>query len=244
MRAVFTLLGKEVATFYNSLTGYLVMVVFLVGLGLFFWTFPDNVLETGAAQLDTLFAMGPWFLLFVVPAITMRAFSEEYKTGTIEFLATKPLTDIQILLGKYLGALVLILASLLPTLTYVASVWYLGNPVGNLDTGATMGAYLGLVGIGAIFAAIGIWCSASTDNQIVAYVLGVFLCFFFYTAFEFLSELQLFGAYNELVLQLGILEHSRSISRGVLDLRDILYYLSLILLFLLLGRAALAARKQ
>jgi ABC-2 type transport system permease protein len=244
MHVILTILGKEVSAFYNTLTGYLVMVVFLVGMGLFFWIFPDNVLENGVASLDTLFAMAPWFLLFVVPAITMRAFAEEYKTGTIEFLATKPLTDMQILLGKYLGALVLIVASILPTLTYYVTVWYLGFPPGNLDTGATWGAYMGLLGIGAIYAAIGLWCSATTDNQIVAYVLGVFLCFFFYTAFDFLSELAWFGSFNDLILQLGMLEHYRSISRGVLDVRDILYFLSLITLFLLLGRAALAARKK
>jgi ABC-2 type transport system permease protein len=244
MNGMLVLLRKEVGAFFNSLMGYMVLVVFLVASGLFFWVFPDNLLETGAANLDSLFSIAPFLLLFLVPAITMRAFSEEFKTGTIEYLATKPLRDMQIILGKYLAAVVLVVLSLLPTLVYYASVYYLAEPVGNLDKGTTWGAYLGLLGVGAVFAAIGIWCSTLSDNQIVAFVVAVFFCFFFYTGFDLIADLQLFGALNVFVLQLGVLAHYQSISRGVLDVRDVLYFASVILLFVLLSRAQLAARKR
>jgi ABC-2 type transport system permease protein len=244
MQGTLVILTKEIASFFNSLIAYLVMSVFLVGLGLFFWVFPGNILETGAAEMNTLFSLAPWFYLFLIPAITMRSFAEEFKTGTIEFLATKPLTDWQIILGKYLAAVFLVAVALLPTLLYYITIYYLGNPVGNLDHGATWGAYLGLLGVGAVFAAIGLWASSLTENQIVAFIIGVFLSFMMYAAFDFLAELPVFGSYNEIIIKIGIQEHYRSISRGVVDSRDVIYYFSLTAAMLLLCKTSLVSRKQ
>jgi ABC-2 type transport system permease protein len=243
MNPVVVVFRKEVASFFNSLIAYLVLSIFLVGIGLFFWVFEDNVFDQGTAQLDILFSMAPWFFLFLVPAITMRFFSEEIKTGTLEFLATKPITDWQILLGKYLAAVWLLTLSLLPTLIYYISLGLLALPAWNLDTGAIMGAYLGLVGIGAVFCAIGVFSSSLTDSQIVAFLYGVLLCFTLFAGFDSLAQLAGFGEYNDTILQLGILEHYRSISRGVVDSRDVLYYLTLIFFFLFLTYHVLVGRR-
>jgi len=243
MQNILTLFQKEVAAFFNSLIGYLVIGVFLVGVGLFFWVFPMNILETGYASLDALFDFGPYFFLFLIPAITMRAFSEEMKTGTFEFLATKPLTDWQIILGKYFAAIFLVLFSLLPTLVYYITVYWLGDPVGNLDVGATWGAYIGLFFLGCIFAAIGLFTSSLTDSQIVAFILGVFLCFFFFLAFDFIAELSAVSQYNQTIINIGIMEHYRSISRGVIDTRDALYFISFVLIVLIGTRLVLSIKK-
>lgn len=242
MNAVFTIFRREVAAFFDSLIAYIVYAVFLTGVGLFFWVFAGNVLSAKTAEMETLFAMGPWFFLFLIPAITMRTFAEEFKTGTIEFLSTKPVTDLQILLGKYLAAVFLVLVSLLPTLL---SYWSLQDlSQGKVDSGATWGAYLGLFGIGCVFSAIGVFSSTLSSNQIVAFVLGVFLCFTLYTVFDFVAELNFWGTWRDTVLQLGVAEHYRSISRGVVDTRDVVYYLSVITLFLAMGRYRLQRIKS
>ncbi|WNJ16505.1 gliding motility-associated ABC transporter permease subunit GldF [Pontibacter sp. G13] len=228
MGSIITIFRKEVASFFNSLIGYLVISVFLTGVGLFFWVFEYNVLETGLANMDALFEFGPYLFLFLVPAITMRAFSEEFKTGTIEFMATKPVTQWQIILGKYLAAVFLVFFSLLPTLLYYFTVYWLGNPVGNLDTGAIMGAYMGLFFLGSMFAGIGIFTSALSDNQIISFVLGVFLCFLFFVGFDYMAGIKELNTVNLFFLKLGILDHYRSISRGVVDTRDLMYFLSFI----------------
>ncbi|MEM6260897.1 MAG: gliding motility-associated ABC transporter permease subunit GldF [Bacteroidota bacterium] len=233
MKAVLTIFRKEVAAFLNSLIAYLVMVVFLVGVGLFVWLFEYNLLEMGIASLDPLFDFGPYFFLFLGPAITMRSFAEETKGGTMEFLLTKPLTDWHIILGKYLAAVFLVLIALIPTVIFVVTIYQLGKPVGNLDMGATIGAYLGLFALGSIFAAIGVFTSSLTSNQIVAFVLGVFLCFFMFLAFEFLAGIKSLDGINAFFLKMGIMEHYRSISRGVLDSRDLLYFFSLIAIALI-----------
>ena len=243
MRNLFTLCKKEIAAFFNSLIAYIVMTVFLTGIGLFFWVLGDHILLSGNAELSTLFDLGPWMFLFLVPAITMRSFSEEYKTGTIEFLRTKPITDWEIVLGKYLAAVLLVFFSLLPTLVYYSTVYYLGNPVGNIDSGAVWGAYLGLFGIGAVFAAIGIFSSTITDNQIVAFITGVFLCFFLYFSFDFLAELEIFGEFTDTIVSIGILEHYRSISRGVIDSRDVIYYMSVIFIALFAGKTVFSTKR-
>jgi ABC-2 type transport system permease protein len=234
MHSIYILFQKEVASFFNSLIGYLVMAVFLTGVGLFFWLFEMNVLETGMATMDTLFDFGPYLFLFLVPAITMRSFSEEMKTGTLEFLITKPVTDWQIILGKYLAAVFLVFFSLLPTLIYYLTVYLLGNPVGNLDQGATWGAYIGLFFLGSIFAAIGVFTSSLTDNQIVAFIIGVFLCFFLFLAFDFTASLSGLNAVSGFFIKIGIMEHYRSISRGVIDTRDIIYFITVVAIFLIL----------
>jgi ABC-2 type transport system permease protein len=249
MRPVWIILRRELTAFFDSLIAYVVLAVFLVGVGLFFWLFNGNVLQSGTASLETLFVMAPWFFLFLIPAITMRSFAEEFKTGTIEFLSTKPITTWQVLLGKYLAATVLVAFALLPTLFYYASVefladgqWLAGRAVA--DSGAIWGAYLGLLGIGAVFCAIGVFSSTLTSNQIVAFILGAFLCFVLYIVFDYLAELPLLNSVKDAVLRMGIAEHYRSISRGVVDTRDVVYYLTVIAIFLLLGKTVLDSRKR
>lgn len=241
VRIIWTLARHETALFFNGLIAYVILTVFLVGVGLFFWVFGGNILETGEASLDTLFGMAPWFFLFLIPALSMRAFAEEFKTGTIEFLATKPVTLWQILLGKYLAACLLATLALAPTLVYYLTVWLLSANQ-NVDDGSIVGAYLGLLGIGWVFCAIGVFASSVTQSQIVAFVLGVFLCFFFYSAFDFLAELEFAAGFSRAVIQFGVNEHYRSISRGVVDSRDVLYYLSMIVFFLALTKTALSLR--
>jgi ABC-2 type transport system permease protein len=243
MRNVFTIFRKETGVFFNSLIAYVVMSVFLTGNGLFFWIFGDNVLETGAAELSTLFALSPWFFLFLIPAITMRSFAEEIRTGTIDLLFSRPLTRWEILLGKYLSACALVVFSVFPTLIYFATIWYLGNPTGNLDVAASSGAYIGLLFLGFSFASIGIFASTLTTNQILAFILAVFISFITYTGFDFIAELPWLASYNEWIIQFGMIEHFRSISRGVVDSRDLLYFFSLSAIFLLLSDLNLQLKK-
>lgn len=244
MQSLLTLFWKEVASFFNSLIAYMVISVFLTGIGLFFWLFGGNVLDTRMAQMDILFDIGPYMFLFLVPAITMRSFSEEVKTGTIEFLSTKPITDWQIILGKYFASVFLVLFSLLPTLIYYITLYIMGNPVGNLDQGATWGAYIGLFFLGSIFAAIGLFTSSLSDNQIVSFITGVFLCFVMYVAFDYLGDLEALSAINGVLIKVGIMEHYRSISRGVIDTRDMIYFLTTVTIFLILTKISLNAHKQ
>jgi ABC-2 type transport system permease protein len=238
------LLIKEIQGFFSSLIGYIVIAVFLIINSLFMWVFPGdyNILDSGYASLDSLFTMAPWVFLFLVPAITMRSFSEEKKAGTMELLLTKPLTDLQIVLAKYFGALILVILSLLPTLVFYWSVFSLGNPPGNIDGGGTLGASLGLFFLAAIYVAIGIFASSLTDNQIIAFILSVLLSFIAYLGFDFLSSLPGVGSFDTFVLGLGINDHYKSISRGVIDSRDIFYYAIVIVFFLLITRFKLQSR--
>lgn len=242
---MYTLLRKEVSSFLNSLIGYSVMVVFLLINGLFLWIFPMqfNILDYGFASIDNLFLLAPWVFLFLIPAITMRSFAEEQRSGTIELLLTKPLTDLEIILAKYLAGVVLVFFSLLPTLIYVVSVYRLGQPVGNIDLGGTWGSYLGLLFLGAGFTSIGIFSSSISGNQIVSFLIAVFLCGFVYIGFEFIYGLSLFGKIDLFIQQLGISAHYISMSRGVIDTRDVIYFLSLIAVFLMLTRFNLERRK-
>jgi ABC-2 type transport system permease protein len=244
MYGIWVIFRKEFASFFNSLTGYLVIGVFLVCTGLWFWVFEGNVLETQQAQMDDLFYFAPYMLLLVAPAVTMRAFSEERRSGTVELLFTRPLTKWQIILGKYFAALGILLLALLPTLLYYASVYWLALPAGNVDGGAIAGAYLGLAFIAALFAALGLLTSALTDSQILAFVLGAFLCFLFYLGFELIAGIRVLGPLTRLMLQLSILEHYRSISRGVLDSRDLLFFLSFAALALIGTRLTLDAQRR
>lgn len=244
MQPVLTIFRTETARFVHSLVAYVALAVFLLGTGLFVWVFPGNLLETGLADLQALFTFGPWLLLLLVPALTMRSFADEFRSGTFEWLATRPVTDWQVLLGKYLAVVALVLLALLPTLLYVVSIAALGNPPGSYDSGATWGAYLGLLLTGACFAAIGIWTSTLTDNQVVAFLMAAFACFVLWQGFGLASELVEFLAVNDVLLLLGIQAHYDSISRGVVDLRDLVYFGSVIGFFLFLSRLALAARKS
>ncbi|WP_323789086.1 gliding motility-associated ABC transporter permease subunit GldF [Psychroserpens sp.] len=228
------ILKKEINTFFASPIGYLVIAVFLLLNGLFLWLFKGefNVLDNGFADLSSFFLLAPWILIFLVPAVTMRSFADEKKQGTLELLLTKPISHFNIVFGKYLGALVLIIMALVPTLLYVFTISKLGNPEGNLDLGSIMGSYFGLLFLVAAYTAIGVFASSLSDNQIVAFIIAVFICFFFYFGFEGLSNYNLFGDvfYIE---NLGMESHFKSMSRGVLDTRDIIYFLSITALFLI-----------
>ena len=240
-----TLINKEIRSFLGSLIGYIVIVVFLTTIGLIMWVFPGgtNVLENGYANIDTLFYIAPWVFLFLVPAITMRLFAEESRTGTIELLLTKPLTDFQIVFAKYIAGFTLVLFSLLPTLVYFYSIYQLGNPVGNIDIGGTIGSYFGLLFLGGVFVAIGVFASAITNNQIISFLVAVLLCALTFFGFEQLSMLEMFSEVDDVVLKLGINEHYISMSRGVIDTRDVIYFFGIIGLFLILTKTALSSRK-
>ncbi len=236
---------KEIRSFLSSLTGYMVMIVFLVIMSLFLWVFPTefNILDYGYANVDGLFIIAPFVFLFLVPAISMRSFSEEQKSGTMELLLTRPLTDMQIITAKYLAGLVLIVFSLLPTLVYFVSVWYLGLPQGNIDAGGFWGSFIGLLFLGATFVSIGIFASSLSDNQIIAFILAVILSAFLYLGFEFIYSLELFGPIDLFIRSLGISAHYSSVSKGVIDTRDVVYFLSVIAVFLFLTKLSLARRK-
>lgn len=241
---MFAILKKEVSGFLNSFIAYITITVFLVVVGLFVWIFPDtSVLEYGFASLDTLFNIAPWVFMFLIPAITMRSFSEEKKSGTFELLATRPVTDLQIILGKYLAGILLVLFALLPTLIYYISIYNLGVVKGNIDSGAVIGSYLGLLLLGASFVAIGIFASAISSNQIIAFTIAIFLSFICFSGFDSISSLAFFGKVDQFIAQLGINEHYQSISRGVLDTRDAVYFLSFIGFFILLTKTILESRK-
>lgn len=242
---MYALFKKEICNFLSSLMGIMVIVVFLLITGLFLWVFQSdfNVLSFGYANLDGLFILAPWVFLFLVPAVTMRSFAEENRTGTIEMLLTKPLSDWQIIFAKFLAAVALVLLSLIPTLVYYFSVYRLGFPVGNLDSGGIFGSYIGLFLLSSSFVSIGVFCSSVTNNQILAFILSVFLCGFIYIGFEFIYSLSLFGSIDLFIQRLGMAAHYGSISRGVVDTRDILYFLSVMALFLSMTKLVLASRK-
>ena len=239
------LFWKEVQGFFASLTGYLVIAVFLAVTGLCLWVFPGvlNIPENGYASLESLFYIAPWVFLFLVPAITMRSFAEEIKTGTIELLLTKPISEWQLTVAKFLAAATLVLIALAPCVVYIFSVWRLGNPPGNLDTGATYGAMIGLMLLGAVYAAIGTFTSSLTDNQIIAFIAAALTSFVFYEGFDALAQLISAAGIQDFISYLGIKEHYASISRGVVDFRDLTYFFGVMLLFLLLTRLKLQSRK-
>ncbi|MBE15197.1 MAG: gliding motility-associated ABC transporter permease subunit GldF [Dokdonia sp.] len=233
---MYAILRKEIHSFFASPIGYLVIGLFLVVTGLFLWVFEGqfNVVNSGFADLAPFFQLAPWIFIFLIPAVTMRSFSEEQKMGTLELLLTKPMSTFKLALGKYLGAFILVVLALLPTLIYVAAIYALGNPVGNLDVGVTIGSYLGLLLLGATFVSIGVYCSTLSNNQIVAFIIAVFLSFLFYFGFEGISNYNLMGNADVYISGLGMQSHFDSISRGVIDTRDLIYFLSLIGCFLYL----------
>lgn len=236
---------KEINAFFSSLIGYVVIGVFLAIMGLMMFVFPDySILNYKYATLDQLFGIAPMIFMFLIPAITMRSLAEEQQVGTIELLVTRPLSDLQIVLGKYFACLVLVIFALIPTVLYYITVHQLGSPKGNLDSGAILGSYFGLVFLAGVFVAIGIFASSLTRNQITAFILATFLCFLVYWGFDFISRLPVFvGKVDDVVQMLGIDYHYASISRGVVDTRDVLYFLSAIALFIALTVTALGRRK-
>jgi len=240
---VFTILKKEITSYLSSLVAYVTIGVFLLVLGLFLWVFPDtSILNYGYATLNSLFSTAPYLFMFLVPAITMRSLAEERKEGTFELLLTRPLTDWQIVLGKYFASLVLVFFALIPTLVYYYSVYILGTPQGNIDTGEVIGSYIGLFLLGSGFCAIGLFASSISKNQVIAFTIAVFLCFFFYSGFDSLS--QLLSLQNLSLENLGINEHYQSVSRGVLDTRDLVYFILLTSLFICLTLFVLIRQRQ
>ena len=241
---MFAIFQKEFSSFFSNLVGYLVIMIFLVGVGLFMWVFPEtDVLNYGFATLETLFSFTPFVYLFLIPAITMRTFAEEKKAGTLELLFTKPLTDWQIIMGKYLASWAVVLLSLLPTLLYYYSIYQLGNPQGNLDTAAVIGSYMGLLLLGGVFTAIGIFASVLTDSQIVAFILSVFLCFVLYTGLSSIAAINVWAEYSYWIGQLGIDYHYNALGKGLIDSRNLVYFCSLIVTFLYLTHLWLGSRK-
>lgn len=229
-----SILLREIKSFFGSATGYLVIAVFLLLNGLFLWVFEGefNILKSGFADLSPFFTIAPWILIFLIPAVTMRSISDERRLGTLELLLTRPIGVWPIIGGKFLGALALIVLALVPTLVYVFAIGYLGMPAGNFDAGSTMGSYLGLLFLVSAYTAIGIFSSSLTDNQIVAFIVAILMCFALYYGFEGVSELS--GAQAGLISSLGMESHFRSMGRGVIDTRDVIYFLSVALFFLAL----------
>jgi ABC-2 type transport system permease protein len=239
------LLKKEIATYLSSLIGYVVIAVFLLITGLFLWIFQGdfNILNSGFSSIEPLFFISPWVLMFLIPAVTMRSFAEEKRSGTIELLFTRPLTDGQIIAAKYLAGLLLVIIAILPTLVYYITVYRLGSPVGNIDSGGTWGSYIGLLFLVAGYLSIGIFASSITNNQIVSFLVAAMMCFFMYTGFSSLASFELFGSLDDVIIKLGIQDHYNSMSRGLIDSRDIVYFLALIAIFFILTRTVLRGRK-
>lgn len=242
---MYAILVKELNSFFASLTGLIAAVVFLVVNGLFMWVFPGelNVLDSGYASLETLFIIAPWVFMFLIPAITMRTLSEEKKSGTIELLLTRPISDFQILAGKYFASIILVFITMVPALVFFVSVHLLGNPVGNIDSGATWGALIGLFFLASGYVAIGVFSSSLSDNQIVAFILAIAISFFFFMGFESIASLQFLKNFELALVNLGINEHYRSLSRGVIDSRDVIYFVCLSAFFLLVAQLVLKSRK-
>ena len=234
---------KEWQQFFGSLTGYLAIIVFLLLNGLLLFVFPDyNLLDFGYASLGSFFNLAPFILLFLVPTVTMRSLADEYKSGTFELLKTLPLQPLQIVGGKFFGALLIVVAALLPTIIYAVSLQQLSS-VGGIDVGATIGSYLGLIFLGAVYTAVGICASSFTNNTVVAFIAGAFVCFILYNGFDAISKLPVFKAGLDYYIEmLGINFHYKSISRGVIDTRDMIYFFGLIVLFLLVTKRNLLKR--
>lgn len=236
---------KEINGFFSSLTGYIVIIVFLVVNSLFMWAFPGewNIFDSGYAGLDTIFFLSPWLFLFLVPAVTMRMIAEEKRLGTIELIYSRPITERELIWGKYLASVALVLMALLPGIIYYISVWSLGEPPGNLDKGGIIGAFIGLFFLASVYASVGIYASSLTDNQVIAFILTVLICFILYMGFDSFAYLPGLKTIDEFVIRLGINEHYKSISRGVIDIRDVAYFVAVVALFNEATRFHLISRK-
>ncbi len=241
MLAVFK---RELFSFFNSLMAYITIGVFLLACGLLLWFFPDtSILDYGYAEMDSFFSLVPFLFMFLIPAITMRSFAEERKEGTYVLLATRPLTDWQIIWAKYLACVALIIFALVPTTVYYYSIYNLGLPKGNVDSGAVIGSYLGLFLLGNTFVAIGIFASSVTKNQIIAFAVAVFISFFIFSGFNSISKMPFLANFETTIVNFGINEHYLAISRGVLDTRDLVYFITLVLVFLGFTKLAIGGSK-
>ncbi|MCX7954525.1 MAG: gliding motility-associated ABC transporter permease subunit GldF [Bacteroidales bacterium] len=242
---MYALFKKEFLSFFAGITGYVVIIFFLVLNSVLLWIIPGpfNIIEVGYATLDSFFTLAPWIFLFLVPAITMKMFAEEKKTGTLDTILAKPISDLQIVLAKFFTGVLLVIVSLFPTVIYFITLYLISNPVGNIDTGSIFGSYIGLFFLASIYVSIGIFASSLTDNQIIAFLTGAIFCFILFFAFDSLTTLPLLKPFSYFLINLGINEHYKSISKGVLDTRDIVYFLSMISIFIILTKIKLASRK-
>jgi ABC-2 type transport system permease protein len=238
------ILYKEITGFFSSLVAYITIAAFLIVTGLFLWVFPESsILDYGYAGLDSFFNIAPYIFMFLIPAITMGSLAEERKDGTFELLATRPITDWDIIGGKFLASLAIVVLTLLPTFVYYLTIYQLGIPKGNIDAGAVIGSYLGLVLMGSAFVSIGLFASSLSKNQIIAFTVSVVLSFFAFSGFDSISQVLSFQNVNSYLTNLGINQHYQSISRGVLDTRDLMYFISFSALFLLFTKTILGGRK-
>ena len=235
---------KELNRFFSNLTGYIAIVLFLLVCGVFLFLLPDSsILNNNYASLSSFFEIAPWVFMFLIPAITMHTLSEEFKTGTFELLKTKPLTSWQIILGKYSAILIVMLFVIIPTLLYVFTIKALATQAG-IDAGGLAGSYIGLFLLAAVFAAVSLCCSGFTGNTVVAFLISSFFCLILYFGFNALSKLPFFtGGADYYIEMLGIDFHYRSISRGVIDSRDVVYFLSVIFLSLLITVKKISNKK-
>ena len=226
---------KEVNQFFSSPIAYIIMAVFLTAIGLMLWVFPDtSLLETGYADMGSFFSLTPYVMLFLVPAITMRSIADEVRTGTLEWLLTKPVSRWGVVGGKFLASWLLVVLTLLPTLLYYITLYQLGSPVGNIDSAGVFGSYVGLVLLAGVFVAVGLWASSLNDNQVVAFVLGVFFCFLLYVGLSALAGLSVLGGASYYLTYFALDEQYRALGRGLIDSRNVMYAGSLIIFFLLL----------
>jgi ABC-2 type transport system permease protein len=242
---MFAILRKEINGFFSTLTGYIVIVVFLLLNSLFMWVLPGewNILDSDYAGLDTLFALSPWIFLFLVPAITMKMIAEEKRLGTIELIYSKPVTEREVVYGKFLASVVLVFLALLPGLVYYLTVYFLGVTPGNLDNGGTWGAFIGLFFLAAIYASAGIFSSSLTDNQVIAFIIAVIICLFLFVGFDSFAYLPGLKDIDEFLIRLGINEHYKSMSRGVIDIKDVAYYITVVVILNEATRLSLLSRK-
>jgi ABC-2 type transport system permease protein len=242
---MYSIFKKELSSFFSSLVGYIAIVVFLIICGFFLWVTPDNnMLDFGYASMDKFFALAPWILLFLIPALTMRSFSDEYKAGTIEVLFTLPLKDREIILGKFLASSLIVIFAIFPTVLYVITLASLSVIRNNIDTGAIIGSYIGLLFLCGAFTAIGLFASSISNNQVIAFLIAVFVNFIVFAGFETISKIPMFDNGIDYILsQIGMQFHYDSISRGLIDTRDMVYFVSVIALFILAARMALGKRK-
>ncbi len=240
---MFSIYNKELRSYFNSLIAYVVILVFLTSLGLYTWVFPQTVFDGEVSDLYTMFSSIWMVFLFLIPAITMGSFAEERKTGTIELLLTRPITEYQIILGKTLAAFTLVFFALLPTAIYVYTVYQLGNPVGNLDIAATIGSYIGILLLALAFVCIGIFASSLTSNQIVAFILALFLCIIFFDGISYTSKIFNWSTSSYVIGQLGLNIHYENLSKGLIDFKDVIYMISFSAFFVVATRLKLASRK-
>jgi ABC-2 type transport system permease protein len=242
---MFAIFRKEISGFFSSLTGFIVIIVFLMINGMFMWVLPGewNIFDSGYAGLDTLFFLSPWVFLFLVPAVTMRMIAEERRLGTIELIYSRPISERGIIWGKFLASVSLVLLALMPGLVYYISVYMMGETPGNLDRGGTLGAFIGLFFLASVYASAGIFASSLTDNQVIAFIIAVFLCFLLFMGFDSFAYLPGLKKIDEFVIRLGINEHYKSISRGVLDIRDASYFVAVVIILNEATRLVLLSRK-